>query len=114
MAALRGCACTAHCSTDAHRHCASQRAGLMHAGIAQLNEMESAAFERAMLACCGSHAWAEAMRQRRPFADVDTMLRTSDEVWFSLTETDWLEAFATHPRIGDRKSAAQDARAAAW
>ena len=42
------------------------------------------------------------MLQRRPFGTLDAMVDESHEVWFSLTPADWQEAFADHPRIGDR------------
>ena len=42
------------------------------------------------------------MLQRRPFGTLDAMVDASHEVWFSLTPADWQEAFADHPRIGDR------------
>src|SRR5215213_6530800 len=38
-----------------------------------------------------------------------------DEVWWSLAPADWLEAFAHHPRIGERQAAAaQSATARGW
>lgn len=54
--------------------------------------------------CCGSKRWAEEMKNRRPFSSVDELYNIADEVWFSLTERDWKEAFAQHPKIGDIKS----------
>ena len=44
------------------------------------------------------------MLQRRPFGTLDAMLDASNDVWFSLTPADWQEAFADHPRIGDREA----------
>ena len=61
--------------------------------------------------CCGSTRWAKAMAAARPFESLDGMQRMSDEIWASLTKTDWLEAFAAHPRIGGRRP---DAAAAEW
>ncbi len=29
--------------------------------------------------------------------------RAAEEAWWSLVESDWLEAFSKHPKIGDRK-----------
>jgi OHCU decarboxylase len=42
---------------------------------------------------------------RRPYRDVDDLLAHSDEVWSHLTPDDWREAFAKHPRIGERATA---------
>ncbi len=38
----------------------------------------------------------------RPFVNRDDLVDRSDRVWRSLQRTDWLEAFAAHPRIGSR------------
>jgi 2-oxo-4-hydroxy-4-carboxy-5-ureidoimidazoline decarboxylase len=58
---------------------------------------------RALLrTCCGSSRWVEHMVRRRPFGTHEAMIAASREVWFSLTPDDWQEAFADHPRIGDR------------
>jgi 2-oxo-4-hydroxy-4-carboxy-5-ureidoimidazoline decarboxylase len=42
------------------------------------------------------------MLQRRPFGSLDALVSASRDIWFSLTPADWQEAFADHPRIGDR------------
>ncbi len=42
------------------------------------------------------------MVNRRPFNSLDAILKASDEEWQSTNERDWHEAFAHHPRIGDR------------
>jgi OHCU decarboxylase len=46
------------------------------------------------------------MREARPFAGFDAMLGASDAAWAALAREDRLEAFAAHPRIGDRKGSA--------
>lgn len=51
--------------------------------------------------CCGSMQWVQHMLARRPFISVEAMLNVADEIWWSLTEADWKEAFSHHPRIGD-------------
>jgi 2-oxo-4-hydroxy-4-carboxy-5-ureidoimidazoline decarboxylase len=58
-----------------------------------------------ILPCCGSKAWAGEMAARRPFPDVTTLLAASDETWSNLTAEDWMEAFRSHPRIGESGSA---------
>lgn len=59
----------------------------------------------ALLACCGSNRWAERMLSQRPFRDRDDVFDSAERIWWDLTEADWLEAFAAHPRIGNRESA---------
>lgn len=45
------------------------------------------------------------MATRRPLANGSTLLAASDEVWLGLTESDWMEAFLGHPRIGESAAA---------
>ena len=42
------------------------------------------------------------MMQRRPFGNDARLLSAARIEWFGLSESDWLEAFSHHPRIGDR------------
>jgi 2-oxo-4-hydroxy-4-carboxy-5-ureidoimidazoline decarboxylase len=55
---------------------------------------------------CGSTRWVDRMMLRRPFGNHARLLFAARNEWFGLTETDWLEAFSHHPRIGDRASLA--------
>lgn len=55
------------------------------------------------------------MMAARPFGDRDTLLRRAEDIWWSLGPDDWREAFAHHPRIGERDArVAQEARSQAW
>ncbi len=56
--------------------------------------------------CCGSSAWVLRMLRRRPFMNTERLLALARDDWFGLTHTDWLEAFAHHPKIGDREALA--------
>jgi OHCU decarboxylase len=42
------------------------------------------------------------MVERRPFSSREAIFNAADEIWKSLAPSDWLEAFAHHPRIGER------------
>ena len=42
----------------------------------------------------------------RPFSSFNQLVETSDRIWWSLTPADWLEAFHSHPKIGEKKAAA--------
>jgi OHCU decarboxylase len=68
-----------------------------------------------ILPCCGSKAWARDMAARRPIIDEVDLLAGCDHVWKSLPESDWMEAFRSHPRIGESHSPAFGrARSTAW
>ena len=65
--------------------------------------------------CCGSHAWVQAMLERRPFRSLTRVLDEADEIWWSLAPDDWREAFDHHPRIGEQSAATpQTATARTW
>ncbi len=72
--------------------------------LAAWNQLPEAEALAPVLACCGSHSFARAVIAHRPYADLDSLLAKADEIWWSLAERDWLEAFACHPRIGEAAS----------
>jgi 2-oxo-4-hydroxy-4-carboxy-5-ureidoimidazoline decarboxylase len=83
--------------------------------INALNALTPAEARAALLRCCGSRRWADAMTARRPFASADGLFAAADEVWSGLGRDDWLEAFAAHPRIGDVEALRKKfASTAAW
>ncbi len=60
---------------------------------------------RALLqACCGSTRWVARMLALRPFKTAASLAAAARREWFGLTPEDWREAFAHHPKIGDRES----------
>ena len=68
-----------------------------------------------ILPCCGSQRWAHTLARLRPYADTAKLLAESDETWSRLDSSDWDEAFASHPRIGEKKAPpAATAKSAAW
>jgi 2-oxo-4-hydroxy-4-carboxy-5-ureidoimidazoline decarboxylase len=68
-----------------------------------------------LLRCCGSRRWAEAMTALRPFATSAAVFDAAERVWSALDRSDWLEAFAAHPQIGDLGALrARFAATAAW
>jgi 2-oxo-4-hydroxy-4-carboxy-5-ureidoimidazoline decarboxylase len=83
--------------------------------VAELDAMPEARAKKLFADCCGSSQWVSGMLARRPFGSRAVVLSAADEIWESLEPADWREAFAHHPRIGERKSAApQSERGAAW
>lgn len=74
------------------------------AALDRLNVLPPGEAEAAFLACCGSRMWARRMAESRPFRDLAGMKEAGDRLWWSLGREDWLEAFAAHPRIGERGS----------
>jgi 2-oxo-4-hydroxy-4-carboxy-5-ureidoimidazoline decarboxylase len=69
--------------------------------LAEWNHLPEADAITPLLACCGSSAFATAIMRARPYPDLNSLLAKGDEAWWSLQQSDWLEAFACHPRIGE-------------
>lgn len=86
----------------------------MNATLAAWNAADETTAFDAMIACCGSKRWATAMVALRPVDSVEGLSANADGVWSTMEESDWMEAFACHPRIGDRRAAHAVAKSAAW
>jgi OHCU decarboxylase len=72
--------------------------------LAELNALSGADAQDELLKCCGSRRWVKAMSALRPFATTEDLFSSADYLAGELTPEDWLEAFAAHPRIGERTS----------
>src|SRR5271170_6999962 len=68
--------------------------------LTEFNTVPRYRAEGELIHVCASRAWVRAMAGRRPFGDMDRLQRAAGEVWWSLDETDWREAFEAHPKIG--------------
>jgi len=87
----------------------------VNATLAAWNTTGATEARNAMLACCGARRWADAMIAMRPVASVIALSEAADRAWTAMQEADWLEAFACHPRIGERKASAHaGAQSAEW
>jgi 2-oxo-4-hydroxy-4-carboxy-5-ureidoimidazoline decarboxylase len=83
--------------------------------LARWNRLAQEEAEREILACCGSRTWAASMALKRPIHDELSLIETSDAIWRSLGESSWLEAFRSHPRIGEtRAEKISTAQSSAW
>jgi 2-oxo-4-hydroxy-4-carboxy-5-ureidoimidazoline decarboxylase len=74
-------------------------------GIQRLNAASREEAFTELLACCGSIKWAQRMVESRPFANAAALFEASEQNWWELRPGDWLEAFASHPKIGERQAA---------
>lgn len=54
--------------------------------------------------CCGASKWVLRLMNGRPYQNTGALFARSDEAFQTLGRTDWLEAFAHHPKIGDIES----------
>ena len=74
--------------------------------LEQLNLLPTREAESEFLKCCGSRRWAEQMIAERPFESLNDLIAKADRVWRALEPLDWLEAFRSHPKIGEKKAVA--------
>jgi len=70
----------------------------------QFNTLEDDQATKILFNCCASTAWVNAFLKSRPIQSDSDFFQKASEIWFSLTQKDWLEAFDAHPKIGDPKS----------
>ena len=82
--------------------------------LSRLNDRPADEARAELLRCCGSSRWVEALLAQRPFADASSLYAAADSVWWDLEPADWREAFAHHPRIGDRDWRARFASTEEW
>jgi 2-oxo-4-hydroxy-4-carboxy-5-ureidoimidazoline decarboxylase len=80
-----------------------------------LNSLDGKSAVVAFLKCSGSQKWSEQMVASRPFNGLQDLRDKSEAAWAKLNHQDWLEAFTSHPKIGDVHSLREKfASTAAW
>lgn len=82
--------------------------------LAEWNRLDAASATEAILPCNGSRAWAESVAGMRPLTTSTELFEAADRVWQSLPESDWQEAFDSHPRLGERKAKAATEKSLSW
>ena len=80
--------------------------------IEYLNSLFEDAAEGFFRTACAAKRWVNGMVESRPFGDVGAVLDRAEKVFDGMKEEDWLEAFAGHPRIGDRGDQTEQAEQA--
>jgi 2-oxo-4-hydroxy-4-carboxy-5-ureidoimidazoline decarboxylase len=72
--------------------------------LSALNELPEPEALPLFLTCCAAEPWAAGMVAGRPYADRPALHRQADVLFDGLSESDWLQAFTAHPKIGDLDS----------
>ena len=70
--------------------------------VDRFNALPQDEAERRLYGCLANRKWAARVAAARPYRDVAHVLAVADLTMFDLTPSDWLAAFAAHPRIGER------------
>jgi allantoicase len=71
-------------------------------GLRALNALPAPDARKALLSTCSSTSWASAMVKKRPYRSLSDLLAKGMDLWARATDADILEAFAAHPRIGEK------------
>ena len=90
----------------------TESVGVVPAGLETLNGQPTTEAEERLRTCCAARRWIARMIAGRPYGDVDSLLKRSDEAFRDLGPGDVAEAMASHPRIGQR--VAGPSTEAAW
>ena len=69
-----------------------------------LNSLTAEDAAKELRQCCGSRRWAEQMSNDRPYSTLESLVTHAERLWWSLASEDWLEAFRSHPKIGEKKA----------
>ena len=72
--------------------------------LTELNKADSESAGLFFRQCCSSSMWADQMVSGRPYRDRSHLRDYADYCWGLLSESDYLEAFEGHPKIGDIES----------
>ena len=69
------------------------------------NKKDRTAAKQDLLQCCHSSEWADLLMEHFPFSSEMELVEQATRIWYEeCGESDWREAFAGHPKIGEVKS----------
>ena len=81
--------------------------------LEEFNALPPAELRKHLFSCCTSVTWAEKMTTLSPFTSSDHLLNMAERCWHQCKESDWLDAFNGHPRLGDIDSLKEKFRSTA-
>ncbi len=72
--------------------------------IDSFNQLSTSDLQEALLQCCGSVTWINRMLGSTPFENKQQLIDLANKHWSTLNNSDYLQAFEAHPKIGDINS----------
>ena len=72
--------------------------------LAWLNSLTAEEAAQELRQCCGSKRWSDQLSNARPYSTLEILIAHADQLWWSLIPDDWVEAFRSHPKIGEQKA----------
>lgn len=71
----------------------------------EFTTQEKSVISDMLFSCCSSEKWTALLLKQWPFASLHHLVENATAFWYEeCDETDWLEAFSHHPKIGDLDS----------
>ena len=67
--------------------------------LEHLNKLPRPELHQEFFKCCSSMSWVENLAKRRPFKNMIHLVSEAQNVWETLGERDWLEAFLVTPKL---------------
>ncbi len=74
----------------------------MSDGLAWFNSLSDEEAQERLIECLAVRSWASNVAGGRPYETLSRLMGAVDSEMDRLTDADWLQAFAAHPRIGER------------
>ena len=76
--------------------------------LTDLNKLSKTEATNILQPCCGSAQWLNLLMDKFPFTDEKDLVAKAEKVWYNqCSESDWLQAFTHHPKIGNNKDLAE-------
>ena len=73
--------------------------------LSDFNNLDENNAAKELFSCCGSQKWVSLMIRKIPFGSREALMEQATTIWYDeCDKKDWLESFAQHPKIGERKS----------
>src|ERR1700674_2347858 len=70
-------------------------------GLNEFDSIPSEDAQRRLYSCFASRKWARQVARGRPYADLAALLEAAERAWSELEPSDWAQALAGHPRVGE-------------
>ena len=75
--------------------------------VDELNTLDQKSLYALLEMCCAAPQWIELMMSFRPYSSETSIISRAEQCWQQCDESDYLQAFQAHPKIGDLKSLKQ-------
>ena len=82
----------------------------LNSNLVRFDSLPPLEAESEFLKCCGSENWAALMTEGRPYKSLAELKETAERIWWSLKPEDWLQAFKSHPKIGETRPQQNDSK----